>query len=1128
MHLPTKVRRRHNLTPLSSGLSGMLKLSFRAENGIGAITTSPSGRDVALASRSGLFIVDLQEPYSPPRHLSLRIPWEVSASQWCTHPDHQNWVVSTANQKLVVWNLALPSHRAIEHMLHGHSRAITDVSFNRLSPDLLATCSIDTFIHVWDMRDPVRPSMSFADFNGGASQVQWSKTQPHLLASTHDSRLLLWDSRKNNIPLNEVYAHAGRVNAVEFDGTSSNRLVTASIDRTVKVWNLKSLKKGGEQEPRSTYTTNFPIWKCRFLPDGGNGAIVIPMRGGENNALLCDFSIPGTCDLEVVQSFSRHKAPIKDVTIRRDGNGYDLITWGADQQLCVFSIDEDSLNSVDVPAALPQIPPRDYSYRTNPTDNRFKSAAGQGFFGLRDRIERYVDSKDAEGRQHIDWIAGVQIGGGDGTAPEPQFSSDGLAYGAELERTPAGDITREFTAVSNKFPKVVFEKIDIACGTCTLTIRGPWGKSENQLVILRVSITFPPDYPFVPLQISIEDDLNSDPQKLAQVENDLSNSCQILAEHGKPALEYSLRILMGEKVSIDSVDYQQEDPATFDDFNLVAYPSSSEDEYGGREELSHDDHYHDDMDLGKVGTDEFIGFGPKPLLDTTPLPRTCGAVWANNGSLVISINRRNDEKSPEINVYSIDKLLAGEESDESDDSFDSFDTDYSFHARNMNWHSRMPVRMRNWRDRDGLFTGGNNHNNSHAEDARSEHSVKESRIVKIVDLNYLLPSRSDVAAEYRLDITPENLSEVAEYNAKVADKFGLKEERYIWRLVKCYAPPASKKPDEKPSIHWFGHPLYEQLRGSLIPYLWKKQNMPMAIALDAVFAALSQPLLDQSTRFHVDASGRPKAFTPFYETKLDFMLENNSLGSEYPLMKPQKQLTDRPHRYSLRSMAHSGGPSVPGQFKSSTDLIHMGMDDLHRLSVSGLPSTSHSTMASPSVATPKSLTPEGGQDFDEFSLTIRYSDPIDTDGDFVLASKGLNPYIGDYLAREGEVMRERREIYAKILYAWGLYIKRLELLNVPYPILAGEDAMEEGDYDNGEEFMIDVKLAGRRSTHNPKHAQKPVCAYCREIVTTAFCACLKCNHMVHTECLVKWSGYASEYECPSGCGCACYIKGAVG
>ncbi|WFD32596.1 hypothetical protein MSPP1_003644 [Malassezia sp. CBS 17886] len=60
----------------------------------------------------GFVVLDLEEPYSLPRFFAHRTAWEVADIQWNPHPARAEWVASTSNQKLLIWNLSRPSPAA--------------------------------------------------------------------------------------------------------------------------------------------------------------------------------------------------------------------------------------------------------------------------------------------------------------------------------------------------------------------------------------------------------------------------------------------------------------------------------------------------------------------------------------------------------------------------------------------------------------------------------------------------------------------------------------------------------------------------------------------------------------------------------------------------------------------------------------------------------------------------------------------------------------------------------------------------------------------------------------------------------------------------------------------------------
>lgn len=48
------------------------------------------------------------------------------------------------------------------HSLRAHTRVVSDLNWHPKDPDILATCSIDTYIHIWDIRDQRKPCLSLS------------------------------------------------------------------------------------------------------------------------------------------------------------------------------------------------------------------------------------------------------------------------------------------------------------------------------------------------------------------------------------------------------------------------------------------------------------------------------------------------------------------------------------------------------------------------------------------------------------------------------------------------------------------------------------------------------------------------------------------------------------------------------------------------------------------------------------------------------------------------------------------------------------------------------------------------------------------------------------------------------
>lgn len=60
-------------------------------------------------------------------HLSILIYSYFSSSP---HPSSCELIASASSQKLLIWNLRLAGYSSIQHILHGHFRAVTDINWH--------------------------------------------------------------------------------------------------------------------------------------------------------------------------------------------------------------------------------------------------------------------------------------------------------------------------------------------------------------------------------------------------------------------------------------------------------------------------------------------------------------------------------------------------------------------------------------------------------------------------------------------------------------------------------------------------------------------------------------------------------------------------------------------------------------------------------------------------------------------------------------------------------------------------------------------------------------------------------------------------------------------------------------
>ncbi|KAG0188233.1 hypothetical protein DFQ28_005191 [Apophysomyces sp. BC1034] len=79
-------------------------VEIRLHHSVGSMSISPTCRDVVLAGRQGLVIIDLEDPWLLPRMLPHLSKWEVADVQWSPYVSRESWVAST------FWNIHTPDN----------------------------------------------------------------------------------------------------------------------------------------------------------------------------------------------------------------------------------------------------------------------------------------------------------------------------------------------------------------------------------------------------------------------------------------------------------------------------------------------------------------------------------------------------------------------------------------------------------------------------------------------------------------------------------------------------------------------------------------------------------------------------------------------------------------------------------------------------------------------------------------------------------------------------------------------------------------------------------------------------------------------------------------------------------
>ncbi|AGO13930.1 AaceriAGR067Wp [[Ashbya] aceris (nom. inval.)] len=1099
-------------------------LSLRVDGGFNAVSINPSGRDVVLASRTGLYIVDIDDPFSPPRWLQHITSWQVADVQWSPHAAKPYWVVSTSNQKAIVWNLARSSSNAVEHELHGHTRAITDINFHPIHPELLATCSIDTYVHAWDMRCSQRPFYGTSDWSSGASQVKWNFKDANTIASSHASTVFIWDIRKGSAPLYRLNGSGSSVNNIDFNRNNECEIMSSYNDGTIRFWDY------GQNSESAQFTINadFPVWRGRYLPFG-EGCCVMPLYGGNNSVYLVnnnwkhEDNDEKETKLQPIYVFKGHTDIVKDFLWRSrhtndsaiDDREFQLVTWSKDCDLRLWPVTQSTYDKVNfernkqLQEKLPN-----YEYVTYRKEPEKVKAVNHQYKVLR---ETFVTNSGLQHSQnsfnHLDWVSGVKMN--QSNSPHDFFS----------ERT-LQNLGEEVSQVGHKFKRIIFERISVSTGELVVTLNGPWvDNNPEEYVFLRIEIKFPEQYPArgnSPV-FKVEENTDLTAERKEYLLSRLGDICRKYTDAGKYCLEPCLRFLLGENVNLDILDDEDEAEQLL---NLDLVDANSE-------ECSSSPSSDDKMDLPDLSgseDEEISGFQASiadhsnefsEAFDSTPVPKGCGAVWTATGSLLCFFMTEVDRKPPLVSTYGtrsrnsaglksnppnekverlyddqqftyekierpkryVETLSASShhhsESIQTDDESDQNESDGSFAddwgdilKNDITLRTKMPI----------FHTNFNNPICSiRSESGRTvESKGKPKNVIVVHDFSHLIPDKIKLALEYRLmGDSPEVL---ARHNFAVAERHGAQEIAQCWNLLANLL--IARNSDEPDNCSFDKHVMGAKwFVKEIIRYFELTKNIQMLAMIACI-------LVDPGRRSHVPASYLPPRK---HKHTLVFRGEHYKPAAVYTQMHPSNDFIGTPTTaYELshgKSRHNHETSSLPSEEYLTTNPRHF----------SGMKSRSSSVF--PYMDNNYSQLPD-------VSIEILDDEILDLPG-------GKLPPLLD--PAEEPKFRSYRRQYAELVYYWGLPLHRVKVLkfnvneNTEPEILRALDQGISGQDD----FYKGIHYKWMKPCSATSHS----CAYCGLQAKKRIFLCGNCQHVLHASCAAEW--WENDDECPSGCGCNC-------
>lgn len=252
------------------------------------ITTN--GKYIAVnwdASGGGAFaIIPLSEVGKAPDTVPLFRGHTGPVLDTAFNPFNQQQVVSCADDgNILLWDI--PEDFSFHHyvdendqikdvtkpakVLKGHKRKVGHVAFHPCAENILASCSMDYTVKIWDLESgEAKITLDHKDL---VTSFAFNYNGSLLATTTRDKKLRIWDIREQKV-ISQGPSHTGAKPARVVWAGNTDRVITTGFsrlsDRQVGVWDIKDIEKG-------------PIGGFMYI-DASSG-VLIPVFDESNNIL---------------------------------------------------------------------------------------------------------------------------------------------------------------------------------------------------------------------------------------------------------------------------------------------------------------------------------------------------------------------------------------------------------------------------------------------------------------------------------------------------------------------------------------------------------------------------------------------------------------------------------------------------------------------------------------------------------------------------------------------------------------------------------------------------------------------------------------------------------------------------
>eukprot|EP01119_Soliformovum_irregulare_P012835 TRINITY_DN3352_c0_g1_i5.p1 TRINITY_DN3352_c0_g1~~TRINITY_DN3352_c0_g1_i5.p1 ORF type:complete len:564 (+),score=121.30 TRINITY_DN3352_c0_g1_i5:92-1783(+) len=333
--MKSMVSRLHPKTTVPSNIHKDVDVNYGSRLNCFAIDVT--GRWCALGGKS-LHVIDLEAPYKPGAMKTQSQAFQISVVEWNPHHSLSSYFASAASQEITVWSIDTnTSSFTLNSKVSAHTRPVSDFAWNPFEPHLMATCSADGNVCIWDLRDLKKSSIQYRS-HSPPSKIRWCRGRGNIFASSHDRDVHIYDLRKENTPQNTFTAHVGSITSIDWSYLKTDQLLTSSQDKKVKVWDTTQAEV---KIPKYVLETGAPVSRARFSPFG-KGIVT----AAQHSDTTIKMWIAGDANVTTpVHVFSGHSSAVRglDWRIQTDVNGTSdsacqLMSFANDDHIRLWAI----------------------------------------------------------------------------------------------------------------------------------------------------------------------------------------------------------------------------------------------------------------------------------------------------------------------------------------------------------------------------------------------------------------------------------------------------------------------------------------------------------------------------------------------------------------------------------------------------------------------------------------------------------------------------------------------------------------------------------------------------------------------------------------------------------------------